>query len=837
MQLACQTDLRRDAVRAAAGRNGLDYVELSDDQRSLHVYFLGKLPPELLEDGPALPAFFAVEGGDVATGIQVLDADPVADPDPERDDFVVLRLDRAGDFSTYTLRLVGVAGIDPFYASVDFSFKIGCPSDLDCRAACGCEPELPDEPQLNYLAKDYESFRQLIFDRMALKAPGWTERHVPDLGVTLVELLAYVGDHLSYQQDAVATEAYLGTARQRISVRRHARLVDYRLHEGHNARAWLHVGVSADTPPLLPSQLAFITPHKQNLEPQDRLLKPEQLASLPASSYEWFEPLVADATQPLQWYAAHNRIEFYTWGRRECCLPAGTTRATLRDPGRSLRLQTGDVLIFEEVLGAHTGDPADADPGRRCAVRLTRVEAAEDSLYPVEAEPGEGDATGPSLLQQIEWAAEDALPFALCLSALGRAPDCAYLEPVSVARGNVLLVDHGRSFGDETVGPVPGRQVGDCCDCEGQPADPGWSVGRFRPRLQRGPITHREPLPALPAAASRSTLQDPRRASAALWLSEGEAAGGAVWTARPDLLASSPDERDFVCEIDNQGLAQLRFGDGELGRQPTVGSVFTVHARTGSGTAGNVGPEAIACVVLSGLTLDGIQFTPRNPLPASGGLAPEPMAEAQLYAPLAFRKQLLRAITAGDYAALAQADPRLQRAACQLVWTGSWYEADVGIDPLAGVPADEALLGQIEAALHRVRRMGHDLRVQPAAYVPITLKLEACALPGYDRGHVKAALLERFSARRGASGALGFFHPDRLSFGEGIYLSQLIAAAVAVPGVECATVSEFHRAFEAANGEIENGVLPLAPHEIAQLAGDPNHPERGQLDITVRGGR
>ena len=64
---------------------------------------------------------------------------------------------------------------------------------------------------------------------------------MPDIGITLVELLAYVGDHLSYYQDAVATEAYLGTARQRISVRRHARLVDYAMHEGCNARAWVTI--------------------------------------------------------------------------------------------------------------------------------------------------------------------------------------------------------------------------------------------------------------------------------------------------------------------------------------------------------------------------------------------------------------------------------------------------------------------------------------------------------------------------------------------------------------------------------------------------------------------
>ena len=67
-------------------------------------------------------------------------------------------------------------------------------------------------------------------------------------------MLAYVGDHLSYQQDAVATEAYLGTARRRVSVRRHARLVDYAMHDGCNARAWVQVQVNATTLVTLPDE-------------------------------------------------------------------------------------------------------------------------------------------------------------------------------------------------------------------------------------------------------------------------------------------------------------------------------------------------------------------------------------------------------------------------------------------------------------------------------------------------------------------------------------------------------------------------------------------------------
>ena len=86
----------------------------------------------------------------------------------------------------------------------------------------------------------------MMLDRLSLTVPGWTERSAADVGVTLVELLAYAADNLTYRQDAIATEAYLGTARRRVSVRRHARLVDYHLHEGCNARAWVHVEVAGN---------------------------------------------------------------------------------------------------------------------------------------------------------------------------------------------------------------------------------------------------------------------------------------------------------------------------------------------------------------------------------------------------------------------------------------------------------------------------------------------------------------------------------------------------------------------------------------------------------------
>jgi hypothetical protein len=838
MSFCCQQDERRDAVRRLKGWNGLDYVELDDNQRTLRAYFLGKLPPELEVNKPGIEQFFRIEGGTRVTNIQITDADPVVDPDPEKDDFLVLELDKYGDFSTYTLRLVGVAEVDPRYDHVDFSFKINCPSDLDCAPACACEPPLLPEPEINYLAKDYASFRQLILDRLALLVPDWKERHVPDLGIALVELLAYAGDYLSYYQDAVATEAYLDTARKRISVRRHARLVDYTMHEGCNARAWLSIQVDTDL--LLDAgEIAFITGLNDAIAAKGTVLSWDDLVDVPRQSYEVFEPLLADKTAPFKLHAAQSEIHFYTWGEKQCCLERGSTSATLLDAlvaenenakkHRALQLQPGDVLIFEEVRGAKTGLLEDADPMRRQAVRLTRVTSGDDPTIKVDG--------GPTPYVEIEWGPEDALRFPFCISAIGTPPDCAYLENISVARGNVLLVDHGKTQDPEDLGEVPTLSTEATCECVETPSEIQYIAGKFRPHLGRVPLTFRESLPSnLPQWAPAAALlaQDVRAALPQVALESNPAA---AWSTRYDLVESFASDHHFVVEIDDDGVAHLRFGDGELGNQPPAGMSFAATYRTGNGTPGNVGAESISRLVLKKTKIDGGSIIIRNPLPASGGADPEPIAEAKLMAPRWFRKTIQRAITAPDYEEIAERNRKVQNASAALVWTGSWYEADVAIDPYGRETTDDALIEEIEGYLYNFRRIGHDLHIKPARYVPLDLKLEVCALPHYQRAHIRTELLEIFSNRVLSRGRKGFFHADNLTFGEGIYLSQIVAAGQKVAGLECVTVRRFHRLFESANYEIENGLLPLRNDEIAQLDNDPNYPERGKLEILVRGGR
>ena len=858
MDLVCKDDARREDVRRNATLNGIDYVEVTDNPPTLYVYFLGKLPPQLSKGGANLVSYLSISGGQGITGLKIIEVDPEADPDPERDDYLLVKLDRAGDFSTYTLQLVGVDNIDPVFASATFSFKIDCPSDLDCKAPCDCPPPVTPEPHLDYLAKDYASFRQLLLDRMSLLMPGWTERHVPDIGVTLVEMLAYVGDYLSYYQDAVATEAYLETARQRISVRRHARLIDYRLHDGCNARAWLAIETSQDIQ-FNAGDIAFVTGNNAALAGKPSILIPGDLTGVPSSVYEYFEPMLT-ATTVVNWLKAHNEIHLYSWGRRECCLPVGSRRATLLDqwvgapadaraagpataappagvanrPPRALQLAVGSVIVFEEVFGPHTGVPADADPKHRHVVRITKVTPTEDPLYSVQVGPDGAQQSLPTPLLEIEWAGADALPFPVCVSVLGPTPDCKFLPYVTVVRGNVVLVDHGRSLPPETYGPVPPMEGESCCECEGEPVDVPVTPGRFTPELANSPLTFRVPVTKAPHSATAALQQDARVAVPQITLTDSSSAS---WNVQQDLIESREGDRDFVVEVDNDAVAHLRFGDGELGRQPDIGSTFTASYRVGNGAVGNVGAESISHLLLKTTRLDGVVITVRNPLPAEGGTDPEPTAEAKLYAPATFRKQLERAITADDYATIAARNPALQRASAVLAWTGSWYEADVSVDPLHVESASDRLLDHVDHYLHKFRRMGHDLKVLQAVYVPIALTIDVCALPGYDRGHVEAALLQVLGNGRLPSGALGFFNPDNLSFGDDVKISRIVAAAQAVRGVACVEVVELRRQFEPPNGELQSGVLPLKSNEIAQLDNDPNHPERGYVQINVAGGR
>ena len=150
-----------------------------------------------------------------------------------------------GDFSTYRLTIFSDQ-LDPFFDSVPFTFKANLPTTLDCATPAPGRPRpRPSRCRIDYLAKDFTSFRQALSEFSALRYPAWVERSEADLGVVLMEVLAAMADELSYYQDRVSAEATIQTATQRLSVVRHARLVDYEPAPATVATTVLQLDVAA----------------------------------------------------------------------------------------------------------------------------------------------------------------------------------------------------------------------------------------------------------------------------------------------------------------------------------------------------------------------------------------------------------------------------------------------------------------------------------------------------------------------------------------------------------------------------------------------------------------
>jgi predicted phage baseplate assembly protein len=429
------TDRRRE-VRAHH-HNGLDLVEVAENRRQLTLMFLEQTPQRISA------ANIRIDGPPDQPSVAVTSARRVSSSDPKLRDHVVVDLSRAGREGTYRVSIVEarpdgtpgtapLSGLDPWFTSCSVRFDIDQPLPAGVAATTPA-PAPPPAPAPSYLARDFEGLRQLLVDGLTQAMPDWTETHIPDLMIMLVELFAYVGDDLSYYQDSIATEAYLQTARQRTSIRRHARLVGYRFHEGCHARAWIDAQVRADCD--LPLQDISFSAHTATATTTFTPLR----ATLPAP-YAPGETVRGEATGPvIPLRIAHNEIAIWGWGESSSYLPVGATEATLAEPedtsaGR-LQLQPGDVVMFEEKAGAG-GVPADET--HRHVVRLTRVVSTRDDLLGRD-------------LVEIGWDPLDALPFRVQVTT--PSPEGPDPTPCSVARANLILVGEGQRITSEQVDP------------------------------------------------------------------------------------------------------------------------------------------------------------------------------------------------------------------------------------------------------------------------------------------------------------------------------------------------------------------------------------------------
>ena len=783
------------------GAQGIARVTVDDRQARLVVTFLRRirLPAQayLLD-----PRSYSLTGGQRRFP-RVLRAEPFSapsPPDPESRQ-TVLTLDQLGDFSVYTLT-VGGPDVDPFFASRKLRFRLACGDPFDCRTPVPTAATAAELPvAIDYLAKDYSSFRQALLDFIPTRLPAWTERGEADLGMMVLELLAATADTLSYVQDRVANEAFLGSATQRRSVAGHLALVGYQMDEGASARTLLQFQVD---------------------EIHTLGAAGFQVSTTPTSEVEpvvVFETLAEATLDP-----RHNEMRLFTWGNENCCLPREASSAVL--VGRFDGLKAGDHLLFED------------DRGHRDIVRLV-ADAETVATSAITSPPLAPPPVNAGPLTRVRWSDATPLHHEYCLGAAASSP--ASLQ--TRVRGNLVVATHGETIRETLQASGPAAVSA---------GSSGPSERRRRLRLGSAPLAHldaqtRSLVAPPPETSSIQTAETttsftarPPRSTSTLSVE----VDGEPWEERESLLGSWPDDRVFRVEIDDQGATTVVFGDDVFGQRLPVTAMVTATYRVGGGAAGNVGTGTLT----RPLPLD----TPvpwlvsvTNPIAATGGRDLESRDHARRVGPATFQRPLV-AVTADDYQAAAQAftdvqgRAPVQRATAAFRWTGSWLTVRLGVDPFGSDALAPALSRALRDHLETARLTGYDVAVAGAVYVPIELTIEFCVARGGRASDVQQALQQALSNGPLPGGRTGFFHPDNFSFGDNLYVSRLFAAVMAVSGIESAQITRLARQ-HAPEPErdtainLRQGFLAIAPGEIVRLDNDRNFPEHGTLTIRPRG--
>ncbi len=708
------------------------------------------------------------------------------------DNFLVLTVKPIGDYSVYTLQ-IDHPNIDPLFSAVRFKFRPGC-FNTDCSPDWSPAPPARNDPRIDYLAKDYDSFRHTMIAAMGERVPGWRATSEADLDQVLIDLISAAADELSDFQDRTVQEGYLGTARRRLSLARHARLVDYHIHQGNQAGTWVALE-------LAPAMQGLLGPGAITVRSG-----------------------VTDESPTAQTFVSHeaqevhvllNRMGLYTWSDALPSLEKGATTADLKlaVAGQSAAdtvtnlIRSGKIrrLLVQEWLNPSTGHSADRDRSKRQVLRLLDGNAGAST---------EQDPLTSEFFVRVRWLPEDALLANYCFTVM-----CVpKVEDVSLFHGNLVEVFHGEvrdiEFDDPLVSPVPGAFALDR-------DDPRGAFCRLPPER----LAYRDTRPG-GEVPPRSTLEVKVQTSS----------GTDAWDEKPDLIHSDDSDEQgdhFVVETDELGYSVIRFGDGTNGKRLPDGARVKVRYQTGFGPDGNVGADSITRIVAGPPLLN--QASCWNPFDLTNGRAPEPAEKIIRRAPEMFRFRQLRAVTLEDYVRRAEELPEVSRASASYGWTGSWRAVRIAIDPKGGLTLDGPLRQKLASHLDAVRLIGEDLELRPPVFVPLEIHVSLCVAPDFWPQDLRLVIEQEFSTGFTPEGRMAFFHPDAWTFGQPLHVSEILGRLQAIPGVEHVLQITLKRWNDPAG--LNSEVIAVQSNEILLVRSDPDHTEEGFIDFDLQGGR
>lgn len=713
---------------------------------------------------------------------------------------------------------VALAGLgldlDPLRRYLPVRLRPECGEAPDCITVPPIPPPLTP-PDYDTLARDYTGLRAMLVERLGALQPAY-DPSPADHTITLIELMAHLGDLLAYRQDRLATEAWLGTARRRSSVVRHARLVDFAVPPATSAATIVQVHVAH--PDLAATDASFVV--LQGDLATDAIVDPGAESGAACFTVE--------ADHPQLVFASHGEVALHDWGEADAVLPVGATSAVLVRPPASDPTPLATWLVPGALLGFEVVDPG--PPGQQ-ATWATRGQdwppddgSGGQTRTPLASHPAQvvtvthvvamTDPLDPTLpLLRVFWDADDTLTAPVPVSVATDAGS----PRVGVARLGLVAAHHGLPVDgpggvvayDPLTGDVPDPSVTEVGDywlaraaTAGLSCAPGGRPWQLRTRIG---------LPSgVPVEATRVT----------------------------SLLRAPSDGFSVVVDIDDDVPPRLRFRTGALGLVPPADSEVTVRYEVGSGPSGGIAANTLTRLVRTTtplgqpiLWLDASAgVTARNLTPGTGGVEAMALDVVRRDAPQAYAAVPRRAVLVSDLPPFAREVPGVERAAAHRDWCGSWPVGVVAVETTnhRAEPDIDAAVGQVMEA---VRMAGTEVVTLPATPIGLLIALTVCLTPTTDSATTRLRILG--ALRPGQPGAV--FSAEAHTLGSAVYTSAIVAAVAAVPGVDAVRVTEARRLSDPPGGN--DSVLLMAPDEIAVCDDDAAAPERGRIVLTIEGGR
>lgn len=831
--MECNTD-RLAELLANAGFTGIDFVYVHENQTQLDVHFHTQSSPPVLDGITAEDVeIYQTQQG---PGQGVI---PIASVNWSGDDtLLIIETEYPGGFENYTLHLDD-ARVDLQYNDYVFSFKANCPSDLDCKPRA---PYCPEEEEVdfpvNYLARDFWSFRQALLDFATQRYPDWQDRLEADAGMMLLEIMSAMGDDASYIQDRYAREAYLETASQRRSLKHHAQLMDYRIGDGLAAFTWIDVNTGGDGHFDAGTLVYAEAESSRRVEFEIGRNIDEILA---VKSY-----FVRNAL---------NALDPHCWDEDEVCLPIGSTEVSVDGHVGALidgLMETDeDGVLFKSVL--LTTDPVNKGiPARNIIVDIIDTFETTDPLTSTN-------------ITRLTWRENQALVYQLDIEALqvhanilpviaGRLhedvfvigldtedPELIAIEPDSVARSQLsrAIERQGASYRDVNEHNVETtRFMFSLLDSEETPLC--W---------QGEEQTQATPDVRLFHANWNNAAQ------------EWQALNGAndTWDYVYSFISgysSQEEDRHFALEhghfrpvisfhrdgqiithtdyMDDKGFT-IRFGETGFGKTPSQGTIFKVFYRLGNGTAANVATNTLEFFEADLPNFIPPNTTITNPLAVTSGEDPETVEQIRHLVPQAYQSETYRAVRAEDYAEAAERLEWVQRAGAKARYTGAWTSMFVTVDPSGATSINDEKLEALEQQMDRFRQAGRQVYTSEPDFADIDLKITICVEPYAYRGEVKERVLKLLLGDP-STATNGFFHPDNFTFGTPLYRAQLEATIHEAEGVRAVTSIYIRRRGYFGWRLLDGLYHPIGVDEVIRLENDLDYPERGTLNLYTVGG-